>query len=268
MREAATPKWREGGAMPVVLITGSQGRIGRVLSQGLQEAGMELRLFDRKRGEPDEVVVGDLSDLALLESVMQGVDFVVHLAGIPEEAPFEDLLENNVRGTYHVFEAARRTGVRRVVFASTNHVIGFHDAAEVIDETAEPRPDTVYGLTKVFGEAMGRLYHDKYGIEAVAIRIGSFRERPGSHRELSTWLSHDDAVRLFVSCIEATEVGYLVVYGVSANSRSRWRDRAGDRIGYRPVDDAEAFVDDVTPPGPADRFHGGSYTDPGHVGGF
>jgi len=252
--------------VPEVLITGAEGRIGRVLADGLAERGMSLRLFDRVDGVPG-AIVGDLADLSLLESSMAGVDCVVHLAGIPEEAPFPDLLEDNIRGTYHVFEAARRAAVGRVVFASTNHVIGFHPSSDVVDERVEPRPDTLYGVTKVFGESLGRLYHDKHGIEVVAVRIGSFRDRPATERELSTWLSHGDSVRLFAACVDAPQVGYLVVYGVSANTRSRWRDGAADAIGYRPADDAEVFAGEVSSGEAADRFHGGGYTAPGHTGG-
>lgn len=268
MRDTAACETRsKEDPLPEVLITGAQGRIGLVLARGLASWGMSLRLFDRVGGGPG-AIVGDLADLSLLESSMTGADCVVHLAGIPEEAPFPDLLEDNVRGTYHVFEAARRAGVGRVVFASTNHVIGFHPSSDILDEGAEPRPDTLYGVSKVFGESLGRLYHDKYGIGVVAVRIGSFRERPRTERELSTWLSHADAVRLFAACIEAPQVGYLVVYGVSANTRSRWRDGAAEAIGYRPVDDAEVFAGDVSPGGASDRFHGGEYTEPGHMGGF
>jgi uronate dehydrogenase len=261
----------EAASVGVVLITGSEGNIGRVLQRGLTVNGGTLRLFDRCVGSEstdDNLVVGDLTDFEAVEAVMDGVDTVIHLAGIPEEAPFGELIEDNIRGTYHVFEAARRRGVRRVVFASTNHVVGFYPSSEVIDDRAVPRPDTLYGVSKAFGEALGRLYHDKFGLEVVSVRIGSFRAEPGSHRELATWLSHDDAIRLFTACITAPRVRYLVVYGVSANTRSHWRDAGATTIGYQPRDDAEVFASLVPPPGPHDHLHGGAYTDPGHMGGF
>lgn len=256
--------------MPLVLITGAAGTIGRVLLDQLRVEGVTFRSFDRVRpsGSDGDVVVGDLTDMAAVASAMDGVDCVIHLAGIPEEAAFADLIEDNIRGTYHVFEAAREAGVRRVVFASTNHVIGFHPTTETLDEHAAFRPDTLYGTSKVFGEALGALYHDKYGLEVISVRIGSFRQRPTTARELATWLSHGDAVRLFAACIAAPDVDHLVVYGVSANRRALWRDRAAETIGYRPQDDAEVFAASVEPPVEDDRFHGGAYTRPDHFGGF
>jgi uronate dehydrogenase len=259
-----------GEEITTVLLTGSSGKIGSVLRRGLPPR-IDLRLFDRSppaEGSDRALVLGDLTDLPALGSAMDDVDCVIHLAGIPEEAPFDQLVEDNIRGTYNVFEAARRAGVRRVIFASTNHVVGFHPSSEVLDVRVETRPDTLYGVSKVFGEALGRLFHDKYGLEVICVRIGSFRSAPSTYRELGTWLSHADAVRLFTACVEAPDVEYLVVYGVSANQRSPWRDDAAGALGYYPQDDAEAFAEGMSPPGPDDRFHGGAYTSPGHVGGF
>jgi uronate dehydrogenase len=253
--------------MAEVLITGASGRIGRVISDGLAKRGHVLRLFDRVPGGP-EVIVGDLSDLPLLEAVSKGVDCVIHLAGIPEEAAFTSLLEDNIVGTYNVFEAARRAGVPRIVFASTNHVIGFHPSSETVDELSQTRPDTLYAVSKVFGEALARLFYDKHGIDAAVLRIGSFRPVPGSRRELATWLSHGDAVRLFSACVESPELGFVVAYGVSANTRLRWRDKAGPLLGYQPKDDAEIFADRIEASSGEDLFHGGEYTAPGHMGGF
>jgi uronate dehydrogenase len=253
--------------MAEVLITGAGGRIGRVVSAGLASRGHVLRLFDRVPGGT-EVIVGELSDLPLLSAVSKGVDCVIHLAGIPEEAAFTDLLDDNIVGTYNVFEAARRAGVPRIVFASTNHVIGFHPSGETVDELSEPRPDTLYAVSKVFGEALGRLFYDKYGVEVVVLRIGSFRPVPGNERELATWLSHGDAVRLFSACVESPEVGYVVAYGVSDNTRLKWRDRARPVLGYHPEDDAETYAAQISPSSKEERFHGGDYTAPGHMGGF
>ena len=257
--------------MTRVLLTGAAGAIGGVLSGGLDLDDGHLRLFDRvepSRSRGDHVVVADITDYGAIVAACEGVDCVIHLAGIPHEARFPELMENNVLGTFNVFEAAREQGVRRVVYASTNHVVGFHPADEILDGHVDLRPDTLYGVSKVFGEALGRLYHDKHGLEVICLRIGSFRERPAAHRELSTWLSHGDAIRLFQRCIAAPRIGFVVAYGVSANSRVRWRDDARDVLGFVPLDDAERFADDVGLPGAGDEFHGGAYTTREHVGGF
>jgi uronate dehydrogenase len=256
-----------------LLMTGAAGAIGRVLRQGI--AGHhQLRLHDREDPGPchptERIVQGDLADLELLEEAMKDVEVVIHLAAIPIEASFNSILKHNIVGTYNVFEAARRQRVRRVVFASTNHVVGFYSVAETVDTRAPVRPDTYYAVSKVAGEALGRLYHEKWGLEVVCLRIGSFRPKPTTLRELSTWLSHGDAVRLFTGAVEAPDVGHLIVYGVSANRRAFWSNQgAAGVIGYEPQDDAEEWADLVSKQtDEADRFHGGVYTRPEHIGGF
>src|SRR2546423_12047727 len=163
-----------------VLITGAAGRIGSTLRAGLRGSA-RLRLLDVRAlsaEAAEEVVCGDISCPGVREEALAGCSAVVHLAGIPDEAAFEDLLEANIRGTYRVFEAARTsTTCRRVVFASTNHVTGFYPVGEIITPHAPPRPDGLYGASKAYGELLGRLYHDKHGLEVIAIRIGSFEPR-------------------------------------------------------------------------------------------
>jgi uronate dehydrogenase len=253
-----------------VLITGAAGRIGRTLRVGLKGRYSVLRLLDVVPQEPaesgEELVTVDLNDRAATEAAMDGVDMVVHLAAIPDEAPFDDILTGNVTTTYSVFEAARRVGVRRVVFASSNHVTGFYPRGEPVGPDDPVRPDSFYGVSKVFGEALGRLYADKYGLEVVCLRIGAFEERPTRPRQLSIWLSPRDCVELVRCSLDAPAVGFLIVYGVSANRRSWWKDEAAARLGYRPQDDAEAFAAElgeppVTPSRPADRFQGGSFVE-------
>jgi uronate dehydrogenase len=198
---------------------------------------------------------------------MEGVDAVVHLAAIPHEAAFDDILTGNITTTYSVFGAARRTGVRRVVFASTNHVIGFYPRGHTVDQDDPVRPDTFYGASKAFGEALGRLYADKYGLEVVCLRIGSFAERPTTWRQLSIWLSPRDCVQLVRCCLDADAVGFQIVYGVSANTRSWWKDDAAARLGYQPQDNAEEFALKIEEPPPeaasrlADRLQGGSFVE-------
>lgn len=256
-----------------VLITGAAGRLGRVLRAGLASERRLLRLHDRvSLGEPgphEEVVHGDLGDFDATLALTGGVDTVVHLAGIPDEAPFDDLLAANFVATHHVFEAARRCGVRRVVFASSNHVIGFHPRSLRLDPDCERRPDTLYGVSKSFGEDLARLYHDKWGLEAVCVRIGSFRDQPEDVRQLSTWLSHRDGVHLFDRSIEAVSVGFLVVYGVSANTRSWWsNDAVGSVLGYAPLDDAESFADLLPAAASDSDVQGGLFAAPDYEGGM
>jgi uronate dehydrogenase len=253
-----------------VLITGAAGKIGRALRTGLS-GRYPLRLLDvapqEAAGPGEEVIMLDLSDRAATEAAMEGVGVVLHLAAIPDEASFDDILAGNVETTYSVFEAARRAGVRRVVFASSHHVIGFYPRGETVGPDDPVRPDSFYGVSKVFGEALGRLYADKYGLEVVCLRIGSFAERPTTPRQLSTWLSPRDCVELVRRCLDAPAVGFTVVYGVSANTRSWWKDDAAASLGYRAQDNAEEFAAHVEEPPPgapsrlADRLQGGSFVE-------
>jgi uronate dehydrogenase len=244
-----------------LLITGAGGTIGSVLRSGLRGTAevirlMDLRLLEAEPGE--EVVVGDVRSLEDARRAVDGCDAVVHLAGIAQEAEFEAILETNIRGTYSVFEAARLEGCRRIVFASSNHAVGYYPVEEVIGTDTLPRPDSYYGLSKAFGEGLGSLYHDRDGVEVVCLRIGSFLAQPTAPRHLWTWLSHRDGVQLARRSLETPEVGFLVVFGVSNNRRSWWRRDGWDRIGYQPEDDAEAFAGQVGDQQPY-RFHGGEF---------
>jgi uronate dehydrogenase len=253
------------------LITGAAGNIGRALRAGLRGHYPVLRLIDvapQRAAEPrEEVITVDLNDRSATEAAMKGVDVVIHLAAIAHEAGFDDILAGNITTTYSVFEAARRAGVRRVVFASSHHVIGFYPRGEIVGPDDPVRPDSFYGVSKAFGEALGRLYADKYGLEVVCLRIGSFAERPTTPRQLSIWLSPRDCVQLVRCCLDGPAVDFAVVYGVSANTRSWWKDDAAARLGYRPQDNAEEFAAQIEEPSPgapsrlADRLQGGSFVE-------
>ncbi len=232
--------------MSRVLITGAAGSVGSVLSRELPSYGHQVRLLDREPIDaPGDVVIADITDPAALDAALAGMDAVVHLAAIPTEAAFDDILRVNLDGTYQVFEAARRGGVCRVVYASSNHAVGFTPRAPLVGAEVPPRPDTNYGLSKVFGEALGRLYTDRYGLEVACLRIGTFAERPARPRHLSTWLSHGDAVRLVHAALTAPDLTYSVVYGISANTRRWWDLDPGRALGYHPADDAEAYAASV-----------------------
>lgn len=257
--------------MTSVLYTGASGRMASALRESLAGEFEEVRLFARsvpeRLFEGEEVALGDLADAEAVERACFGIDVIVHLGGIADESSFDEILSANIVGTQNVFAAARAQRVRRVVFASTNHVIGFYPSTQTIGPDDPPRPDTYYGVSKVFGEALGRLYHDKWGIEVVNLRIGSFRPAPEDERQLSIWLSPGDATHLVRRAVLAEEVGYLTVYGVSANTRSFWDNgAAAAALGYEPQDDAEAYADRI-PAGTASPLQGGGFTDPEYIGG-
>lgn len=253
-----------------VLITGAAGKIGRALREGLRGRYPLLRLSDvaplDDAGAGEEVVYADLRDMTQVERAVAGTEAVVHLGGVPVEAEWERIHLNNIVGTYHLFEAARRHGVSRVVFASTNHVTGFYRRGRQVGPGDPVRPDSRYGVSKAFGEALGRYYADKHGLSLVCLRIGSFQPRPSGVRMLSTWISPRDMVQLVERSLEAPDIRFEIVYGVSANDRAWWDNPAAARIGYVPVDNAEAFAEEILethPPGGEPEvqrsFHGGSF---------
>ncbi|WGM21152.1 NAD(P)-dependent oxidoreductase [Paenarthrobacter sp. OM7] len=223
------------------VITGAAGTIGTALRTALAEMQVELVSTDIRPVSPvapqDVVATADLSDLNSLVELFENADGVIHLGGIPDEADFHDLAEVNIVGTYHVLEAARRAGVPRVVYASSNRLTGMYSAGDPVSSDMPPRPDGFYGVSKVAGEALCRLYADKFGISTIAVRIGSYEHRPGSAREQRTWLSPSDAVRAFLATMTTAE-HVAVFYAVSANTGRWWDLKAGDAVGFIPEDDA------------------------------
>ncbi len=267
------PEWQR------LLLTGAAGEIGSVLRPALRGTARHLRLQDLRPVTDlvpgEEARQGDLAEPGVAEAAMDGVDCVIHLAGIPRETGGtpEQILHANVLGCHAVFEAARRAGVRRLIFASSNHVIGFHPADRPVGTVEPPRPSGLYGASKVWGEALGRLYADKYGIEVACLRIGAFRARPGNARELGGWISHRDMAQLARRCVEAPPFHFLVLYGVSANRRALWGgdEVARAHVGYVPQDDAEVYAAEIeriapAPGSVAARFHGGSVCELGFSG--
>ena len=255
-----------------ILITGAAGRIGCVLRDGLRRNDRILRLVDiadlGTAGNGEELAQLDVTDLGALEAAMDGVDCVVHLAAIPEEQPWASLFPLNFTLTYNAFEAARRCGVRRVVYASSIQAVGFHPRGNTLDATARLRPTGYYGVSKAFGEAMANLYADKHGLSVACVRIASFQAKPINARMLVTWLSHADAVHLFDRCIDADDYHFLAVYGVSNNTHRKIDNAHVAWLGYAPKDDAERFRAEIEAHGPPEDAiggltHGGSFCDMG-----
>ncbi len=237
-----------------VLVTGAAGSIGSVLCSGLVDRGHRVFGLDRvpePQGFTGDWFTADCADPDAVEAVFAatarsgGVEAVVHLAGIPNEASLPEELGSHVVTTAALLDAMVRHGVSRMVYASSNHAVGRTPRAERLTVDVRPRPDTFYGVAKVAAEALLSLYVDRHGIDAVATRIGSFLPQPETVRGLSTWLSHDDAVRMFEACLTTPDPGYAVIYGVSANTRGWWDLEPGRRLGYHPQDDAERFADQV-----------------------
>jgi NADP-dependent aldehyde dehydrogenase len=250
--------------MSRVLITGAAGAMGGMLRTRLARPGRALRLVDiveAPAGDDAEVLVGDVTQLAEMVAACADVDAIVHLAGISSEDAWEGISTVNVQGTRQILEAARIAGVPRVILASSNHAVGMYErAADDLPDDLPPRPDTYYGWSKAAMEAMGRLYADRFGLTVIATRIGSCFETPSNERMLATWLSPDDAGRLFEACLTADRPGFTLVWGVSANTRRWWSTKVGDELGYRPLDDSEIHASDALPP--SDRY------DLDHVGGL
>jgi uronate dehydrogenase len=252
-----------------VLITGAAGGIGRRIRPLLRGVYPSLRLSDIVEIAPEqgeEFVACDIADLAALEKLCAGCDGVIHLGASSVEDAWEPVLQNNIIGGYNVFEAARRQGVERIVFATTNHVVGFYRRQRTIDHTVLPRPDSRYGVSKAFGEALGRMYADKYGLGVFNIRIGNVWEHPADRRRLSIWISPRDLVQLMRIGLEHPAIHYEIVYGVSDNARA-WYDNANAyRLGYQPQDRAEDHAESATQadlaiaPDPiGEQFQGGGF---------
>jgi uronate dehydrogenase len=256
-----------------LLLTGAAGGLGRALRPRLAGLVRTLRLSDITE-EPEaeantEWMKCDLADGAAVHELLRDVDAVVHLGAVSIEGPFEPILQANILGTYHVYEAARRHGVRRIVFASSNHVIGFYRQGERIDADAPLRPDGYYGVSKAFGEQLSRFYFDRYGIETVCLRIGSSFAEPKDRRMLVTWLSYDDLFDLVRRALLTPHVGHTIVYGASANRDAWWDNARAAHLGWHPRDSSEPFRPrvDAQPPLPPDDpaavFQGGVFVKAG-----
>lgn len=253
-----------------VLVTGAAGRIGMALRKGLPSQSWTVRLADLQplpdlvAGE--EFMQADVTDLDAVEKLVDGVDAIVHLAAAVSAAGWDVMFRPNFIGTYNIFEAARRKGVKRIVYASSIHAHGFHRRDQKIGPETPPRPDSIYGVSKVFGEAMGRLYADKHGMDVVCLRIASFQPKPVNVRQLSTWLSPRDCVQMVRCALETPDVHFEALYGASANTRQIYDVSNWGRIGYKPQDNAEDYAAEILATTTAEAepemermFHGAMY---------
>ena len=253
-----------------VLITGAGGGIGRSLRASLQGVYPILRVSDRvplgaaRPGE--EVDRTELSDMAAVEQMVSGVDGIIHLGGISGENEWEVILQSNIIGTYNLFEAARRAQVKRIIVATSNHAVGFYPREVRIDHRVVPRPDSRYGVSKAFAEALASLYADKHGIGFLCTRIGNFGPNPIDKRRLSIWVSARDYAQLVRIGLEHPDIRYEIVYGVSNNRRSWYDNSNAERLGYRPLDDSESYAATVLAAETgqaadpiAERYQGGTF---------
>ena len=253
-----------------LLLTGAAGGLGQALRARLQADCEILRLSDRvdlgAAAAHEELALADLADAAAVSAIVQGVDAIVHMGGVSTEGPFAPILQANILGVYNLYEAARKHGVKRIVFASSNHVVGFYRQSETITPEQPARPDGLYGVSKAFGEDVSRFYFDRYGIETACVRIGSSFPEPRDRRMLATWLSYDDLHRLVSACLSTPVLGHTIIFGVSDNARTWWDNAQARHVGYVPQDSADAFRDAIHArtqapdlSDPAVQFQGGAF---------
>jgi uronate dehydrogenase len=258
-----------------ILLTGAAGRLGTQLRRGLAPLCRQMRLADLA-DIPDlkpneEALHFDLADMEATVAACDDVDAIVHFGGIAMEKGWDAVLNGNIRGSYHVYEGARKHGVKRVVYASSVHAIGYHRLKDQIDANAPHRPDGLYGLSKCFAEDLGRLYWDKFGIETAALRIFSSFPEPVDRRMLWSWLSFQDCIRLVTAALTAPRIGFTVSFGISDNAVKPVDNRLASHLGFLPLDNTEDFRVKVAakhptpdPKAPAVQHLGGWFVDLGH----
>ncbi len=261
-----------------ILLTGAAGALGTMLRNELPRLCDKLRISDREDMDnptaTEEAIQCDLADREAAAALTRDVDMIVHMGGIALEDNFDKILHSNMLGFYNLFEQARKNGVKRIVWGSSNHAIGFYPRTQTIDASATPKPDTLYGVSKVFGEGLAQFYFDKFGMETVSIRIGSCFPEPLDRRMLGTWLSYWDLTQIVEKALRAPKTGHLIIYGASDNDEKLWDNRMASSIGYQPKDNAEIFrekVEAVTPlpdrDDPTFMYHGGGYARGDHFKG-
>jgi uronate dehydrogenase len=235
--------------MPRILLTGAGGGIGARLRKLLPPIYPDLVLSDLEAptdlAASETFIAAQLSDLAQVKQAVAGIDGIIHLGGFSVEGPWDTILNANIIGAYNLFEAARQAGVKRIIFASSNHAVGFYPRSQTIATHVQLRPDSRYGVSKAFGEALAAYYAFKFGIGCLCIRIGNLGERPLDERRLSIWLENSDLVSLIRIGLEREGLLYEVVYGMSDNTRAWWDNSRAVELGYRPQARSEDFAGEV-----------------------
>lgn len=251
-----------------ILLTGAAGGIATMIRPLLLAAYGGVVLSDREAPpslQPGErFIAADLTDASAIAGLMAGIDGVIHLGGQSVEADWETVLQANIIGLYNVYEAARRAGVARIVFASSNHAIGFHPRSQMIDHMVPVKPDSRYGVSKVFGEALGSLFVSKHGLRITDLRIGNVGFEPLDKRRLSIWLHPEDLVQLLRIGLEHPDIEHETLYGASDNARGWWDNRRATELGYRPQYKSESFAEQILSREEsrheiADRYQGGAF---------
>jgi uronate dehydrogenase len=256
--------------MEKILVTGAAGGVGTRLRKLMKGLYPSIRWSDIRKpddvGADEDFVTADLADLAAVEKIVAGVDGIVHLGGYSIEGPWDTILQSNIIGTYNIFEAAHRAGVKRVVFASSNHALGFYPRAQRVGVNVTVRPDSRYGVSKAFGEAIGALYADKHGLRVTCLRIGNVGDAPVDQRRLAIWLKPEDLVQLIRIGLEHRDIHFEIFYGASDNADAWWDNSNARRFGYKPQGKADDFRDQAMaaqaklPPDPiGDRYQGGTF---------
>ncbi len=258
-----------------ILITGAAGRLGTELRQGLVHLAKHIRISDHVEMNNilphEQAVMCELGDYSAVIELTKDVDAIVHFGGAPLETDFETILDSNIRGSYHIYEGARLNGVKRVIYASSVHGIGYHEMGSQINADSPVRPDSLYGVSKNFVESLARLYWDKFDIESFCFRIFSSFPEPTDRRMLWSWLSFRDCVQYVDRALVAPHVGYTIGHGMSDNRVQPVDDSKAGHIGFHPQDSAEAFRQAVElntetpdPHAPATKYIGGWFCELGH----
>lgn len=261
--------------MKRILLTGAGGNLGRVLRETLKGWVDILRLSDisdlgeAEKGE--ELQHCDLSNFDEVMTLVSSCDGIIHLGGQSTESTFDTILNANIVGTYNIYEAARRQGISRILFASSNHTIGFYERETRLDASVPMRPDSLYGVSKGYGELLARYYYDKFAIETANVRIGSCFDKPKDRRMLATWMSHSDFTAMVKRVFEVDRLGCPIIYGVSANKELWWDNHMVSYLGWQPNDNSEIFASEphlqkqeVDSDSRAIRFQGGGFAAAGH----
>lgn len=258
-----------------LLITGAAGGMGRIIRPHLGKLAHSVRLSDiadlGEAASHEELVPCDLSDAEAVSALIEGCDAIVHLGGVSVEKPWSSLLQANIVGTYNLYEAARKLGKPRIVFASSNHTTGYYERTTRIDTEVPHRPDSLYGVTKCFGEDLACLYYHKFGIETLSVRIGWCHPKPTDTRKMAIWLSAEDFVSLVQRAIATPRLAYTVVYGFSNNAERWWDNNKAAFLGWVPKDSSDAWRaemeeadEGLDPEDPAVFYQGGSFATSGH----